>query len=84
MAERAMQVCCFDCGRQYGDEYGFPDLVVSNEVWKKISPTGHEGGLLCPSCMCRRTHAAGLLNVAATFRSGPFCVTDPAAHLRGG
>jgi len=70
---RRMKGCCLDCGRKYGDEFGFPDLVVSPDVWKIISPTGDEGGLLCPSCMCRRAADAGLSNIPAVFRSGPFC-----------
>ena len=64
---------CYDCKRPYGDEHGFPDLVVPDDVWAKISPTGDEGGLLCPSCMCRRAADIGLEHVAAVFRSGPFC-----------
>jgi hypothetical protein len=68
---RQMQGCCMDCGRKYGDEFGFPDLVVPCDIWAKISPTGHEGGLLCPSCMCRRAHDAGVKSLAR-FRSGPF------------
>lgn len=74
---RQIQGCCIDCGRKYGDEYGFPDLVVPDDVWVKISPTGHEGGLLCPSCMCRRAHDAGLSNIAARFTSGPFASYAP-------
>jgi hypothetical protein len=66
---------CADCGRPYGDEYGFPDLVVSDDVWAKISgPTGN--GLLCPSCLCHRSHNAGVKNAVAVFRSGPFVVYD--------
>lgn len=64
---------CHECNRPYGDEYGFPDLVVQNDVWAKISPTGDEGGLLCPSCMCRRAADIGLERITAVFRSGPFC-----------
>ena len=70
---RRLKGCCLDCGRKYGDEYGFPDLVVPHDVWAKISPTGDSGGLLCPSCMCRRAADAGLSEVPAVFRSGPFC-----------
>jgi hypothetical protein len=70
------RACCFDCRRAYGDEYGFPDLIVSNDVWAKISPTGNDGGLLCPSCLCRRAYDAGIENVAAVFRSGPFVTTE--------
>jgi hypothetical protein len=71
-ATRRMQGCCFDCGRRYGDEYGFPDLVVPNDVWLLISPTSTEGGLLCPSCICRRLHLAGI-QTTGEFRSGPLC-----------
>lgn len=74
--KRRMNGCCLDCGRKYGNEYGFPDLVVPDDVWLKISPTGDEGGLLCPSCMCRRAVDAGLENILAVFRSGPFCTEN--------
>lgn len=43
---------CHKCGRGYGDKYGFPDLIVPNSAWRKISPTKNLGGLLCPSCIC--------------------------------
>ena len=71
LVSRRMQGCCMDCGRKYGDEFGFPDLVVSPEAWRALSPTKDDGGLLCPSCMCRRAHDAGL-ETRAKFRSGPF------------
>ena len=68
---------CADCGRPYGDEFGFPDLVVPHNIWnEKLSPQGNEGGLLCPSCMCKRAHDAGLENVSAKFTSGPFYTRD--------
>ncbi len=63
--------CCYDCGRAYGNEHGFPDLLVQKDVWNKIGPTGHEGGLLCPSCMIHRIVNLGLTDVAACFVSGP-------------
>ena len=67
---------CYDCGRPYGDEHGFPDLVIPHDVWQEISPDKQGNGLLCPSCICKRAHKAGFKNVAASFRSGPFCVHD--------
>lgn len=67
---------CLDCGRRYGDEHGFPDLIVPHDAWARIIPTGHEGGLLCPSCLCARAQAAGV-ECRAVFRSGPF--VDPAS-----
>lgn len=62
---------CSLCGRRYGDAFGFPDLVVSDELWATIVPPGAHW-LLCPSCMCHRAHAVGVIG-KATFRSGPFC-----------
>lgn len=71
--------CCEDCGRPYGAEHGFPDLVVPRDVWKRIAPRDGNG-LLCPSCMCQRAHAAGLSGVRAEFASGPFArPTTPSA-----
>lgn len=64
---------CHDCGRPYGSQYGFPDLVVPHDVWNNyISPSHDPTGMLCPSCMCKRAYDAGLENVPAVFRSGPF------------
>ena len=45
---------CYDCKRKYGDKYGFPDLIIPNWAWRKISPYKNEGGLLCPSCIIAR------------------------------
>lgn len=71
---RRMRACCYDCGRKYGDEFGFPDLVIPNDDWDKISPSGDSGGLLCPSCICRRLEDAGI-RTTGTFRSRPLvCV----------
>ena len=62
---------CYDCGRSYGNEYGFPDLVIPNWAWREISPTGNGGGLLCPSCICKRLHKAKIENCPSSFTSGP-------------
>lgn len=71
---------CYDCGRPYGDEHGFPDLVVPHDIWNaQLSPEGNEGGLLCPSCMCKRAHDAEV-SCEAFFTSGPFA-TESRAHL---
>ena len=63
---------CADCGRPYGDEYGFPDLVIPPDIWAEISPTKNEGGLLCPSCICLALHNAGI-KTTGKFTSGPLC-----------
>lgn len=68
---------CFDCDRPYGDQHGFPDLLLSDSVWKRISPTGGGGGLLCPSCICKRLYDAGMSDVEAAFMSGPIRAVDP-------
>ena len=62
--------CCYDCGLPYSDD-GFADLVVDHGVWAKISPTGDEGGLLCPTCMVRAATREGV-QATARFMSGPF------------
>lgn len=61
---------CHDCKRPYGDEHGFPDLVIPYDVWKQITPTEDDGGLLCPSCICKRLHDAGI-ECEGAFMSGP-------------
>ena len=74
-------VMCYDCGRQYGDQYGFPDLIIPHWVWVRISPTGDEGGMLCPSCICGRLHKAGITCEAA-FMSGPIeSVSRPTMYV---
>lgn len=61
---------CYDCHRPYGDEFGFPDLVIDHDAWNAISPTKDEGGLLCPSCICKRLHGSGI-KAQGAFTSGP-------------
>ena len=67
---------CLDCSRKYGEEHGFPDLIVSNATWKKVCPEHAPGGLLCPSCLIRRLVRLGLTNVRAKFTSGPLNIVD--------
>ena len=62
---------CHDCHRPYGAEHGFPDLIIESGAWRKISPTGDDGGLLCPGCICKRLHDAGMSNVYGAFMFGP-------------
>lgn len=72
-----MEAKCMDCGLPYADP-GFQDLVVPDDVWKKISPTGHEGGLLCPTCIVRACAKAGI-ETTARFTSGPLSLPTPGA-----
>lgn len=73
---------CYDCGRPYGDEHGFPDLLVPNDVWEKINPTEHRGaGLLCPSCIVARCVHLGLERVPVVWTSGPFAPKSDPFHL---
>jgi hypothetical protein len=60
---------CFDCKRPYGDN-GFPDLIIPYWAWRQISPSGDDGGLLCPSCICKRLSSAGI-RCEGAFMSGP-------------
>lgn len=68
---------CADCGRLYGHEHGFPDLIIPFWAWMQISPTHDDGGLLCPSCICKRLHDAGI-RCEGAFMSGPIIsVNEP-------
>ena len=63
---------CADCHLPYGDP-GFADLVLPNDEWAKVAPSGDGvNGLLCPTCLCRAAASAGIESVRAEFRSGPF------------
>lgn len=68
---------CEDCRRPYGDKHGFPDLVIPHWQWKRISSTGDENGLLCPSCLCKRLYDAGVKETAGAFASGPIRSVSP-------
>jgi len=46
---------CQVCGRSYATCYQVPD-----NVWRRISPKGNEGGLLCPPCAATRAHELGI------------------------
>lgn len=73
------------CGRPYASG---PDLVVPDDVWVKISPTGDEGGILCPNCIHDALVMAGFpdCSVPAAFTSGPMGDGDyrkpPSTDLR--
>lgn len=41
--------CCEACDREIKI-----DTVVDNDLWKEISPTKDEGGLLCAACIADR------------------------------
>lgn len=76
-----MRAACEDCDREYGNEHGFPDLIIPLDAWKRISTNGDESGLLCPSCICKRLHAAGISGVEGAFMSGPIeSVTRPTMY----
>lgn len=68
---------CADCGLPYEDN-GFVDLVVPHKVWNEVlSPTGDEGGLLCPTCLCRAAVRAGIQCEASFGADHPFSVRAP-------
>jgi hypothetical protein len=55
-------VACHDCGLAYGSE-GWIECIVPNGVWREISPTHDEGGILCITCIARRLKRAGSSSV---------------------
>ena len=66
---------CFDCNEPYGSSR-FPDMLIPTLAWLRISPTGGEGGLLCPNCIISRLEIEGLEHVPHWFASGPLCQGD--------
>ena len=66
----ALKAKCADCECPYGDEHGFSDLIIPDWAWKKIAPSECGNGLLCPSCICKRLHEAGIEKVPSQFMSG--------------
>jgi hypothetical protein len=76
-----MGIGCEDCGRPYGDETGFPDLIIPLWAWKRISTTGDESGLLCPGCLIARVHAAGIKCPAALMSGNVRTVTADTMQL---
>jgi hypothetical protein len=62
---------CYDCGLPYSST-AWMDAVVPNDIWGRIAPTPHGGGVLCISCMARRLEKLGLRDVPLQIKSGPF------------
>lgn len=67
---------CYDCHLEYTDP-GFQDFLVSNDIWRRISPTGDDGGLLCSACMMRALVKAGVTTEGAFFSGPIISVTKP-------
>lgn len=67
---------CHDCGLEYASP-GFQDFIIPNSAWRKISPTGDEGGKLCANCICARLEALGMREVPGAFMSGPVRTLPP-------
>lgn len=65
-----MFTACYDCGLLYSSNT-WADVIVPNSIWKLISPTGHDGGLLCFNCINRRCKELDLYNVPFQITSGP-------------
>lgn len=63
------RICaCYDCGLDYDQ---FPaDFVIQDELWKKISPSKNECGILCPNCMCKRLVELGMSAVWVVVNTG--------------
>lgn len=66
-----VRLACAGCDLVYGSP-GWCDVVIPDEDWLAISPTGHGGGVLCFTCMAERLVAAGRDRVPMLVTSGPF------------
>jgi DNA-directed RNA polymerase subunit RPC12/RpoP len=74
------ELVCSDCGRAYSRG---PDVVIPTAAWVRISPSGNEGGILCPNCMHDRLVAAGFQDGEAPgeFKSGPMASSDSVGEI---
>ena len=43
---------CHRCGLEYNSDWWI-EVIIPDLVWREISPTGDEGGLLCISCISK-------------------------------
>jgi len=65
------QLTCYECGLLYGGR-SWCDVIIPDYLWKMISPTGDEGGILCFNCIAGRLNDRGYYGVPVTITSGPF------------
>ncbi len=70
-----MGVCCHDCGAPYGAA-DWIEAVIPHEIWRQISPTGDEGGILCIGCMAKRLVGLGMDDVPVKLTAGPFRLVE--------
>jgi len=67
-----MNVGCHDCGLSYNKKSGWCDIVLPNNIWKKISPDKNGNGLLCFTCIAKRCNRMKINNIPIFITSGPF------------
>ena len=77
MIDRTPNAKCARCKCPYGS-YGFHDMIVSDDIWKQISPSYDDGGLLCPTGILAAMNDLGLKNVPVYFASGPAIISPTA------
>lgn len=75
VVDRTPRASCARCNCPYGS-HGFHDLIVPRDIWHQISPTGNDGGLLCPTCILAALDDLGLKNVPVYLASGPAVLID--------
>lgn len=68
MSDLQKIVRCHDCGLDYSQFSA--DFVIQNELWRKISPSKNENGILCPNCMCKRLINLGMSAVWVVVNTG--------------
>ena len=69
---------CYDCGLEYGGK-SWIETSIPDKIWKRISPTGDDGGLLCISCIVRRLREIGCDRKVPIF----ICGTEPIVAIEG-
>ena len=68
--DRTPNASCARCNCPYGS-HGFHDMIIPDDIWHEISPSGDDGGLLCPTCILAHMDELGLTDIPVYFASGP-------------
>lgn len=74
MTDKTSPAYCFDCWLLYADDV-WVDVTIPDDIWRRISPSHDEDGLLCFTCINDRLVKLGYQQgtVPVRIASGPMC-----------
>jgi len=71
---------CYDCGLEYNSD-SWIETAIPDKIWRDISPTDNDGGILCISCIAKRLRQKGYKDLSPV----PIwlCGTEPLQAMPG-